>query len=826
MKFYTTVAIHKNDILLRGYEDGISIQKAIPYKPYLFLRSDKGTEFETIHGEKVVKLEFDSIKKARDYISGADENKIYGMHRFVYPFIFDNYPGQIEYKQSLIRVANIDIEVASDKGFPSIEDATCEITAITIMLGGLIYALGCGEFTTEDPKVTYYKCDNEEHLLQRFLEMWELLNPDVVTGWNIETFDIPYIINRITRVMGERNAKRLSPWRMLRERTVKIHGKDMICYNPVGVAVLDYLAIYKKYTYNDQSSFSLNNIASVELGEKKIDYSDYGSLINLYRENHQLFMEYNIRDVQLVDRIDQKKRLLSLVFALTYDTKINMEDALTSVTMWDVLIHNYLLEQKKVVPFSKSGVKTPFPGAYVKEPKVGLYNWVTSFDLTSLYPHIIMQYNISAETYRGKMDVDMDVDKVIAGGLTPYLPWLKEQNYAVAANLCLYSRDQKGFMPALMEKLFAQRKESNDEKKRLEVEYVKTKDKSLLDRIDALDNRQAVLKVVLNSLYGVLGNAYFRWFQVEHAEAITLSGQFINHCSAARVNEYLNGVLKPEKEKDYIIAMDTDSLYLDLGDMVEKYLPGGENQKIVKFLDRASKQIITVLNDRYESLAEYTNAYANRMSTKREFIAENGIWTGKKRYALNTWAKETVFYDQPKIKVVGLESKKSSFPLPCRKAMEKTIHMILQGGTEAGVMEYIKQFRAEFNQLPIDEIGLPIGVNNLEEYKSSVQIYSKGTPKHVKGSLIYNVFLKRKKVTNLPQIYSGDKVKMYYLITPNPVHDEVISIPLHLPAEFGLEKYIDKDALFDRSYLHPVERMLDAIGWKSKKENTLEGIFG
>jgi DNA polymerase elongation subunit (family B) len=459
--FYTSVAIYKNHILLRGYDsDGHAIKESIKYKPYLFTSNGKGdSEYTNIHGEKVHRVDFKTIRDAREFIKSYGRMSginLYGMNRFVYPFIFDHYPGQIQFDQEKIRIAIIDIEVAAneDGSYCNIDAASNEITAITIKMGDLFYAFGCGEFTPSDKRVTYYQCDDEKQLLYRFLEIWKQLAPDVVTGWNIDTFDIPYIINRITSVIGEVEAKGLSPWKILNERTVKIFGKDHTVYNPVGLAVLDYLRLYKKFTFNKQESYSLNYIASIEVGEEKTDYSEYGSLQNLYKKNFQLFMEYNIRDVELVDKIDKKRQFMKLVFSLSYECKINLEDAMTSVTLWDVIIHNYLLEQKIVIPFADSSNWREFKGAFVKEPQLGLHKWVVGFDLTSLYPMLIQEFNISPETYMGQIPERMSIDELLDGGLSIHREDLLKNNLSAAANLCLYSKKKKGFMPKLMERFF------------------------------------------------------------------------------------------------------------------------------------------------------------------------------------------------------------------------------------------------------------------------------------------------------------------------------------------------------------------------------------
>jgi DNA polymerase elongation subunit (family B) len=294
--------------------------------------------------------------------------------------------------------------VDADQGFPDITTADKEITAITMKKNDMYIVLGCGEFVTDNEKIKYIRCKDEHELLLKFLDVWrsKWFSPDLITGWNVEGFDIPYIVNRIRRVLGHNMAKKLSPWEILEERTIQFMGREQQVFIPVGISTLDYLQLYKKFSFTNQESYRLDHIAFVELGERKMDYSEYDSLFGLYKNDFQKFIEYNIKDVDLVDRLDEKLKLIEQVFAIAYDGKVNYQDAFTSVRMWDVIIHNYLLNQRIVVPQLRVGNKDgQIIGAYVKDPKKGMHKWVVSFDLNSLYPHIIMQYNISPETYIG-----------------------------------------------------------------------------------------------------------------------------------------------------------------------------------------------------------------------------------------------------------------------------------------------------------------------------------------------------------------------------------------------------------------------------------------
>ena len=501
-KFYTNVSMSRNDILLRGYEDGQRVQYRVPYKPTLYVHSRVGNSvFRNLKGKQVDEVKFESISEARDYVkrySDVEGFEVYGLTNYVYAFINEYFPGEIDYDPKLISTVNIDIEVAADQGFPDIQTADKEITAITMKKNDVYIVLGCGEFDLTkldpaiQPNVKYLKCKDETELLLKFLDVWRSKSfaPDLVTGWNIETFDIPYIVNRIERILGKNMAKKLSPWEMLEERPITKAGQDHQVFVPVGISTLDYLQLYKKFSFTMQETYRLDHIANIELGERKMDYSEYDSLFGLYKNDYQKFIEYNIKDVDLVGKLDDKLKFIEQVFAIAYDGKVNYQDAFTSVRMWDVIIHNYLLSQKIVVPHVKVGTKErQIIGAFVKDPKVGMHKWVVSFDLNSLYPHLIMQYNISPETYVGHIsaiDGDAGVAKILDGYLNE--PSIRNQmvsqNITVAASGCMFDKDYQGFLPKLMQKMYDDRvvykKKMIEAKKEIELVENEMKKRGLL----------------------------------------------------------------------------------------------------------------------------------------------------------------------------------------------------------------------------------------------------------------------------------------------------------------------------------------------------------
>lgn len=496
-KFYTDVYVRGDKVFLRGYDMGFRVTKKIDYKPYMFInrKDNKNSPYRTLDGTPVSKIDFDSIRDARDFIErykDVSNMEIFGLNKFQYMYIYDNYKGDIDYDPKKVNIVTMDIECAADEGFPNIQRADKEITAITLRNRGKSFVFGCGHFVTNDQKINYIKCDDEHDLLRNFLDTWESLDIDVVTGWNIEFFDIPYIINRIKFLFNELEAKRLSPWKHIYEKNVEFRGKMNQTYDVKGIAVLDYYQVYRKFSFGNQESYKLDYIAQVELGEKKIDYSEYGNLLELYKNNYQKFIEYNIHDCILVERLDDKLKFLEQIMALAYDAKVNYNDTMTTVLPWDIIIHNYLLNQNIVIPqFQKNNSfldSTSLVGGYVKEPKVGLSKWVVSFDLTSSYPNQIIQYNISPETFHHREENWGSIDQILTRK-TQQVWWPLENSnneLTIAANGCLYRKDKKGFLPTLMEKMLNDRSKYKrkmlDCKKELEILETEMRKRGILSK--------------------------------------------------------------------------------------------------------------------------------------------------------------------------------------------------------------------------------------------------------------------------------------------------------------------------------------------------------
>ena len=828
MKFYTNVEQAGNRLLVRGYEGGSPFSYRVPFNPTLYVASKNYSDWKTLEGDCVEPLKLGSINDAKEFIKNyreVDDFDIYGNTRYLYQYIVEEHPeDEIRYDTSKIRIFNIDIETAAENGFPDIESADQEILAISIKdsYTGRIVVFGARPFDNTDSEVDYMHFRTEESMLSAFLQYWNENYPDVITGWNVQLFDIPYIARRVTRILGEKAAKSLSPWKLISSREIYIKGRKQIAYDLPGISTLDYLELYRKFTYTNQESYRLDHICLVELGERKLDHSEYDTFKEFYEKNWQKFIEYNIHDVRLVDKLDDKMKLLDLAFTMAYDAKVNYEDVFSQVRMWDNYIYCELNKRKIAIPPKRDALKdAKYAGAYVKEPKAGRYDWVVNFDLNSLYPHLIMQYNISPETLTDDRHPTVTVDRILQQEVDI------DGDFAVCANGAQYRKDEQGFLPLMMQKMYDSRVIFKKKMIKAKQQYEKTPTVELMKEIARCNNIQMAKKISLNSAYGAIGNEHFRYYRLANAEAITLSGQVSIRWIENKMNGYLNKLLATDKV-DYVIASDTDSIYLNLGPVVDKFFSNksDDKNKIVELLDKVCKdKLEPFINASYEELATYVNAYDQKMIMKRENIADRGIWTAKKRYILNVWDSEGVRYKEPKMKIMGLETARSSTPQYFRDKLYAAFKIIISK-TNDELISFVNAVRAETKEQGTEGVAFPRGVNNLEKYRSRTDIYCKGTPIHVRGALLYNDFVRKNKLEHkYPYIQEGEKIKFIYLKTPNPLHENCVSFFSDIPPEMKLDKYVDYQLQFEKSFLEPLKNVLQCVGWTHEKKVTIGSFF-
>ena len=836
MRFYTHVAQWGNQLLVRAVENGVRSNFKVKYEPTLYVPVAKDTGWKTLDGKNVTPMQFLSIKEAKEFVEQYESQPhlVYGLTQFPYTYIADKYPKQIQFDSSQMRIVTIDIEVECENGFPNADQALEPMLSITIKNHdtGRIKVWGLHDYHNDREDVQYIKCQTERELLAQFLAWWESDHPDIITGWNTEFFDIPYICNRIKSVMGEDAMKRLSPWGVVNSRMVNSgYGRKDQVYDILGVEEVDYLQLYRKFTYSAQESYRLDHIAFVELGERK-DENPYETFRDWYTKDYQSFLDYNIQDVELVDRLDDKMKLIDLILTMTYEAKVNISDSFTSVKYWDVLIYNHLLKKKIVIP-QKTSHKSKgekYVGAYVKEPQVGQHKWVMSFDLNSLYPHLIMQYNISPETLMPQ-EVAVDVDYLLDNKPAPQL-----DNATFTPNGAVFHKHHQGFLPEMMQTMYDDRTIYKKKMLQAKQQYEDTKDAKYLKDVSRYNNIQMARKISLNSAYGAIGNEWFRYYDLRIAEGITTSGQFSIRWIEKSLNIYLNKLLKTEGI-DYVIASDTDSVYITFDKLVDTVLKKRTDEsedsyrgRAVDFLDTVAKEKIEPFIDKsYQALASYVGAYEQKMQMAREVIADKGIWTAKKRYILNAWDIEGVRYEEPTLKIMGIEAVKSSTPAPCRDKIKECLKIIMSG-TEKDVNNFIQDFREEFMQLPPEDIAFPRSVNGISNWSDSSSIFKKGTPMHIKGVILYNHFVRQQGLTNkYPLIQEGEKIKFLNMRTPNRMQSNVISFMTKLPKELDIHSHLDYDTQFEKAFIEPLTFIMNQIGWNIDRsygtQMTLEDFF-
>jgi DNA polymerase elongation subunit (family B) len=828
--YYTNVEVLGSSVLVKEVgEDGVRRHFKTQWQPTIFIKDNSGAEsdFKSLYGDNVKSIQPGNIRDTRDFVKkydGVNGFEIFGQLNYALNFLNEQYPWDIDVSQVKLSTWSIDIEtIVPETGFPSPKTVDGEIVLITLqnIRSGTCFTFGSKPYSGSDTR--YMHAKDEYNLLKFFIEFWKRADIDIITGWNIETFDMPYIINRINRILGEGEANALSPWNKVSVDTMTVRGKEEIKVDILGVSILDYLALYKKFTYTKQESYSLKFIAQEELGHTKVELP--GTSFNDNIDNHwDVFVQYNVIDTKLVTEMDNKLKLLELAITMAYKAKINFTDVFSPVKMWDALIHNKLLTEKVTVPQRQRVHSRHIEGAYVKEPLVGFYNWIVSLDATSLYPSIMMSLNISPETFSGRIPVTMEQ---VLDGSADFTDMATSQNLAISPIGAMFRREKKGILPRLIVDMMADRKRAKSEMLRLQGEYEQTKDASLIPRISALNNAQMAAKIALNSLYGATANEGFRFFNPDVAESITITGQFI----LKRIEESLDTVLNQKFktfDHKYLVYVDTDSVYVNMKPVVERFLANKEPAEKVKSLEKVAVDILQEeINKICNRVSESLNFLENKIHFKLEAVGDKAIWVAKKKYVVRVHSSEGVTYAKPKMKVMGLEMVRSSTPAFIREKLREALPKIFDG-TESETQEYISRVKNEFSSLPVAAQAFPRSANNLASYSDSSNIFSEGCPIQVRGALLYNHYLKQKRLdAKYPYIQEGDRIRFFYLKLPNPFKQNIIAIPADgvLPEEFGLEKYVDVDTQFDKSFVSAMKIILDPIGWTVEETSSLEDFF-
>lgn len=544
------------------------------------------------------------------------------------------------------------------------------------------------------------------------------------------------------------------------------------------------------------------------------------------QECYNVGVDYNVHDVALVARLENKRSLLRLAVSMAYTAKINYQDVFSPVRSWDTIIYNYLRYKNVIVPNMKyTDGDGSIEGAHVKEPTPGMYDWVVSYDLNSLYPHIIMALNMSPETLDTKM-ADITVDDLLSGNYNSV-----RDGYSLAGNGARFDMTKTGFLSDLMRSFYNMRKKE----KKLMLQYEaqleqerSTASKERIEELEAListkDSLQNATKTLLNSAYGATANRGFRFFDHRIAEGITKTGQLVIQTAEVNANRMLDKLIGTESDR--VIAMDTDSLYINMNDVVQKYAKDKTKDQQATFLEKAcADRLVPQLNSSLNDLADSLNWNKDLLVFKLEVVADRGVFVAKKRYALHVYSSEGVRYEKPKLKIKGLEIVRSSTPTKVREMLKKSVEYVLTTN-ENEFRKFVDKCEKEFYNLSPEEIAFPRGANNLQAYSSSSDIYKKGCPMHVRASLLYNHYVKEYGIDKRYEyIREGEKIKFIYIKTPNKFHENVIAFNSKLPKEFGLDKIIDYDLMFSKTYLEPIKGIIGPVGWTTKEQPTLDSLF-
>jgi DNA polymerase elongation subunit (family B) len=852
MRFYTNVQLSGNNICVREVDENGNRKKyRVPFCPKLYTPTNKPAKFWTLSGQGLEELSYESIKDAKEFTKRYEDVQgfeVFGNTMYQYAWITESFPTALEADMQKMSIISLDIEVNSTNGFPEPTEAKEKVLSFVIKhwASGQRYVCAVNPDRMGVPydpttrgipgKINYLECKDEEELLDAFIHIWKKLQPDIITGWAIKTFDIPYLVNRLLVLRGEGAANFLSPWGYIQKKSVTWLNQEVPTYEISGVSNLDYMFIYKKNTFVPRENWKLDYIATVELGEGKVAYE--GPIQAFYEQDFHKFVDYNIQDVDLIDKLDDKLKLVSVVMDVAYYAKVNYEDVLSQTRVWDMKINNRLLEKNVVIPQSKHNVKgEKYEGAYVKAPIPGLYKWIVSVDFASLYPNLIRTFNIGMET---KHDYISGINQHTM---------LTEESYIVNAmkdsisnDLCLaangvrYTRSELSLYSELLAEVFGNRiafkKRAKVAKSKIEALKSKEQTPDVLREIDSLGFevsyctvKDKVMKVLMNSLYGAIGCEYFRHYDVQNAEAVTISGQYVLKYVENATNVHLNKSFKT-KNVDYVVYCDTDSMYINLESLVINL--GLENkpvEKVINFLDAFCKKELQPFIDQtcLDVIQNKVNGVGDNLKMVRDVIADVAIWTAKKRYIMNVYDSEGVRYDQPQMKMMGIEAIKSSTPGPCRKKLEEAIKIIISGDKKQ-LVDLVQDFRREFKTLELKTIALPTGVNGIEDYPMTNGQFKSKTPWHVKASLTHNVMVEKHGLKTKP-IASGEKIKVIFLKTPNPAGSPSIAFVGTLPKEFQIDAFIDYDTQFGKSFLEPLKLITEAINWNVENSRSLEDFF-
>jgi DNA polymerase elongation subunit (family B) len=819
-------------IYLRTWtEDGDRIDTEIPYKPYLYMEKEGADDATSIFKTSLVKKLFKNSLERKKFVDNSSNKRIFHNVGVEQQFLIDTYKdvnNDPNFSKFDLKTFFIDIEIEMEKGgaFPSPEKAREPINLITVYdtLNKSTHTWGLRQsYTSTLPDCIYHRCKDEEDLILQFVDYWKIDYPDIVSGWNSAGFDLPYIINRCKNLFGGDFINQFSPVSRVHSRKIYTadFGKEQIKWIISGVNCIDYMEIYKTFSIGERESYSLNYISETELGEGKIAFNA-ASLGELAMNDWKTFVDYNIQDVHLLVKLEDKLKYLQIVRLLAYKGCTNLEAALGKIAIVTGAVAIQAYKQGFVIPtFGVNSDRESYEGGYVKEPERGLQTAVVSFDVNSLYPNTIITLNISPETKIGKVvtgDFDTSEEvtiRLINGKLhttkvESFKKFLVQEKMSMSKAGVLYSQKAKGVIPNLIDEIYKER--VNIQKQLHTMEVAGKKDAESQAKITYFDTLQYTLKILLNSIYGTFANKHSSLMDIDNAMSITMTGQNVAKAGSAIIDNYLekeHGI----KGKSITIYQDTDSVYVTIQPLLDKLglsllIDGEINPKVNELVDKIDKHVNTeILNWAKSDLFSIDPRFA----FKREVIADVGVFLQKKRYILHVLNNKGIKVD--KFKFVGVELVRSTTPKKVKKFIEKITKTALLTRSAKVANEVYRESYDGFCKLEPDDIALRTSINNLEKYAEGASLYKfkDATPSHVKGAIAYNILIKQLGLSDkLEQIFTSQKVKKIYCIK-NKYGLDAISYPVNLPSEFELK--VDWNRMFSKLVTQPIERLYEAIGW-------------
>ena len=814
-------------------EDGKRIKVKASYDPYLYIESGNG-EAESIFGTKLVKKTFRTQYERYKYIKDTGVKRVFDNLPAIQQYLVDSFwkvNETPEFSQNPIKVLFVDIETYSPDEFPNPQDPThtCNVITVYDSIADEYMTFGLGEYDNKDDDVTYIHCKSEHELFQNFVEYIEKDYPDIISGWNSEFFDLPYIINRCERLLGEDWRNRLSPSGKVYSRAIKGQfGQEQIRWYIEGVSLIDYLDVYKRFSPGVKASYKLDAIGAAELGEKKVDFGNM-NLATLADKDWQTFVEYNIQDVRLLKKLEEKLKYTELIKMLAYVGLTSFEAALGSLSVINgatAVTARY--RNQKIPSFIRNEDTGKNPGAYVGEPRSGFQENIVSFDANSLYPNVMISLNMSPETKIGKIEDKTDKNVTIrhVNGKTftleteKFIEFVKNEEIGISKANVLFSQKKQGIMPTILDFYYKKRVEVKKELNILKREYANNKDKATKTKIDQLDSKQLCIKVFINSIYGYFGNRHAPFGDDDIASSITLTGQSVIKKSNELLKNYVKeqtGITDVEKLESCVVYNDTDSSYISIKLLIDNINIAFKNEDgtLTKQLYDEVQKIEDYLNREIKIWGtKALNSKDCRFIFKREVIADVGIFLQKKRYVLHILDDEGIPMD--KYKYTGVEVVRSTMPEPIKPHVKGIIETMLSTQSIVETNNLLNETYKIFKGLPVEDITFVSGLRNYENYARQCDGYktAKGMPIHAKAAYYYNMLLKKFDIeNNYETISSGDKVRYFYIQQPNPYNISCLAYKYYLPDEFKEVFFADYDKMFQKNLYAVIERFYENVNW-------------